>query len=233
MYQSVLKTAWKNYGLSQSRGAPPQGSVVICIHMASVWVPFTSEAKEAIAGYDEIIEEAKRALQECGRKLGLWLRKREQAKSEFERRHTFQRYIEEVAHACKSIKGGKLDAEKLKKQLSKIAEEVTGGEETDRILNKKKPEEPQLEYVVERTEEGLKGDVPVLLNADGTPAEVPSAPAPAPAPVETPELIKGATKGQRKKVNLNKPAPKRKKGGKAKAKAKAKKKGKPEKTLFD
>ena len=43
-------------------------------------------------------------------------------------------------------------------------------------------------------------------------------------------IIEGATKGQRRKVNLNRPVPKAKKGGKAKAE---KKKGKPEKTLFD
>ena len=229
MYQSVLKTAWRNYGLSQSRGAPPQGPLVVFIHMASVWVPFTSEAKEAIAGYDEIIEEAKRALQECGRKLGTWLRKREHAKSEFQRRHTFQRYIEEVAEACKRLKGGRLDALKLKKQLTKIAEKVTGGEETDRILNK---QPVQLEHVVERTEEGLTGDVPVLLtekeetDEQGSPESSSADPA---EPVEAPELIKGATKGTRRKVDLSKPARGKKKGGKAKGRGKKK----TEKTLFD
>ena len=50
------------------------------IHMASVWVPFTSESKEAIADYDEIRKEMKLALMECGRKLGTYLRKREQMK---------------------------------------------------------------------------------------------------------------------------------------------------------
>jgi DNA topoisomerase-6 subunit B len=227
----VLKTAWRNYGLSQSRGAPPQGPLVVFIHMASVWVPFTSEAKEAIAGYDEIVEEARRSLQECGRKLGKWLRKREHAKSEFQRRHTFQRYIEEVADACKRIKGGRLDTLKLKKQLTKIAERVTGGEETTRILENK-PDE--LEHVVERTEEGLTGDVPVLLTDESQQALEQGTPLPeqpAPEPVETPELIKGATKGKRKKVDLTKPA-KRKKKGKAKGK-RGKKKGKREKTLFD
>ena len=44
------------------------------IHMASVWVPFTSESKEAIADYDEIRKEMKLALMECGRKLGTYLR---------------------------------------------------------------------------------------------------------------------------------------------------------------
>ena len=42
----------------------------VLIHIASVWVPFTSESKEAIAAYPEILKEIKLGLQECGRKLG-------------------------------------------------------------------------------------------------------------------------------------------------------------------
>jgi len=216
MYQGVLKTAWRNYGLSQSKGAPPQGALVIFIHMASVWVPFTSEAKEAIAGYDEIMDEVKRALQECGRKLAIWIHKREHAKNEFERRNTFQRYIEEVAEACKRIKKGKLDAERLKKQLKRIAEEITGGEETDRLLDKKKQQaEAGLENTVELTPEGLKGDLPALAPESAAPADTGTAEA-APvvaalpaaakaAPPQTGELIRGATAtSKRAKVNLSK-----------------------------
>ena len=47
--KSVINTAWRNYGLSQSRGALPIGPCTIVVHIASVWVPFTSESKEAIA----------------------------------------------------------------------------------------------------------------------------------------------------------------------------------------
>jgi DNA topoisomerase-6 subunit B len=240
MYQGVLKTAWRNYGLSQSKGAPPQGPLVIFIHMASVWVPFTSEAKEAIASYDEIMDEVKRAVQECGRKLGIWIHKREHAKNEFDRRNTFQRYIEEVAEACKRIKKGKLDADRLKKQLQKIAEEVTGGEETDRLLNKKKERaEAEMENTVELTPEGLKGDLPILLpegadavaEAVAADAVVTATPAAAKAPApQTGELIEGATaKSKRgKKVDLSKIPTKL--GAKAEA---APKKGKSEKGLFD
>jgi DNA topoisomerase VI subunit B len=68
----VIETGWRNYNLSQPRGSLPVGPMVIMIHMASVWVPFTSESKEAIADYDEIRKEMKLALQECGRKLGTY-----------------------------------------------------------------------------------------------------------------------------------------------------------------
>ncbi len=66
--KSIIQTNWKAYGLSQSSGSIPIGPVIILIHIASVWAPYTSEAKEAIAHYPEIIKEVKLALQEVGRK---------------------------------------------------------------------------------------------------------------------------------------------------------------------
>ncbi|UCC30783.1 MAG: DNA topoisomerase VI subunit B, partial [Phycisphaerales bacterium] len=54
MFKAVVETKWNNYGLSQSSGALPHAPMVALIHMASVWVPFISEGKEAIADYDEI-----------------------------------------------------------------------------------------------------------------------------------------------------------------------------------
>src|SRR5713226_5276458 len=86
-FKAVLETAWRNYGVAQSRGALPAGPMVVFVHMGSVWVPFTSESKEAIADYDEIRKEIKLALQECGRRLGMFVRRRERAKSEFRRRY--------------------------------------------------------------------------------------------------------------------------------------------------
>jgi DNA topoisomerase-6 subunit B len=163
-YKAAVATTWKNYGIKGSRGSLPEGPMTIFVHMASVWVPFTSEAKEAIAEYDEIIKEIKLALQECGRKLGIWVRKRQHAKSEFERRNAFQRYIAEVAEACGRLKDGKLDTEKLKKQLARTAEEITGGEETDRLLNlNKDAEEQELADAIIRTPDGaVQGNVSQL-----------------------------------------------------------------------
>ena len=64
-FKAALSTTWRNYGVSQSRGALPAGPMVIFVHMASVWVPFTSESKEAIADYDEIQKEITLALREA------------------------------------------------------------------------------------------------------------------------------------------------------------------------
>ena len=164
-FKSVLDTSWRNYGVAQSRGALPAGPMVIFVHMASVWVPFTSESKEAIADYDEIRKEIKLALQECGRRLGVFLRRRERAKDEFRRRNVFELYIEEVVDACARLKGGKLAKEKLKEQLQKIATKRTGGQKIDEILGHDGGGPEGLPHSIIVTEEGPAGDAPELPSA--------------------------------------------------------------------
>jgi DNA topoisomerase-6 subunit B len=110
-FKAVAETGWRNYNLSQPRGSLPNGPLVIMIHVASVWVPFTSESKEAIADYDEIRKEMKLALMECGRKLGTYLRKRQKMQREAARRDVFERYIGEISKAVNAING--TDAKKL------------------------------------------------------------------------------------------------------------------------
>ncbi|MFN9124854.1 MAG: DNA topoisomerase VI subunit B [bacterium] len=104
-FKAVEETPWKNYAMQQPRGSLPIGPLVVMIHMASVWVPFTSESKEAIADYDEIRKEMRLALMECGRKLGTYLRKRQKMRREGERRDVFERYIGEIAKALNAITG--------------------------------------------------------------------------------------------------------------------------------
>jgi len=123
IYKTVVETNWRNYGVDQSRGAPPTGPLVIVVHLASVWVPFTSESKEAIASYDEICREIKLALQECGRKLAAFLRKRGRKQKEKQRRSVFLRYITEIVEAVNAIKP--IDKEKFRDDLLKLAKKHT------------------------------------------------------------------------------------------------------------
>jgi DNA topoisomerase-6 subunit B len=170
-FKAVLDTTWRNYGVAQSRGALPAGPMVIFVHMASVWVPFTSESKEAIADYDEIRKEIKLALQECGRRLGVFLRRRERAKSEFRRRNIFELYIEEVVEACNRLKGGKLPREKLKEQLQKIALKRTGGQKVDELLGRDGGGPEGLPHSIIVTPEGLEGEAPDIPANAGAPEE--------------------------------------------------------------
>jgi DNA topoisomerase-6 subunit B len=158
-FKAVLNTNWKNYGVAQSRGALPSGPMVIFVHMASVWVPFTSESKEAIADCDEIQQEITLALRECGRRLGLFLRRRERAASEYRRRNLFELYLEEVVEACNRLKGGKLARERLKAQLQRIAAARTGGAKTDEALGKTGEGPEGLPHSIIVTEGRVEGEV--------------------------------------------------------------------------
>src|SRR3984885_15717584 len=66
--EAIYDTNWRNYELSQPKGSLPVGPLAIVVHLASVWVPFTSEAKEAVAHYDDLLREAKLATQGRRRK---------------------------------------------------------------------------------------------------------------------------------------------------------------------
>jgi DNA topoisomerase VI subunit B len=105
MTQGVLRTNWRSYGVSQSRGALPSGPILILVHIASVWVPFTSEAKEALAHYDDIITELKFALQECGRRLGRHLSRRRRVADEDKKRRYIEQYIPQIGDALQEILG--------------------------------------------------------------------------------------------------------------------------------
>jgi DNA topoisomerase-6 subunit B len=121
--QTVTSTNWRSYGLAQSRGSLPKGPVTLMVHIASVWVPFTSESKEAVAAYPEIQKELRLALQAVGRKLGMYLRRRNRVRQEGERRNIFLRYLGEVAAAVSEING--TNRSELYDQLMKVAKRRT------------------------------------------------------------------------------------------------------------
>ncbi len=122
-HKAVLETNWRNYGLSQSRGALPAGPMMLMVHIASVWVPFTSESKEAVAHYPEIIKELKLAIQDCGRKLGMHVRKQKRIKAELVKRGYIETYLPHISQALKDIltlKDGQIG--KLEDNLKNILE---------------------------------------------------------------------------------------------------------------
>jgi DNA topoisomerase-6 subunit B len=103
--KAITETNWRAYGLPQPGGGLPQGQMAILVHIASVWVPFTSESKEAIASYPEIIKEVKLALQVCGRKLATYIRKGKRLKREFDKREYIEKYIPHIGIALEEILG--------------------------------------------------------------------------------------------------------------------------------
>ncbi|MCA8952485.1 MAG: DNA topoisomerase VI subunit B, partial [Planctomycetes bacterium] len=118
--KAVIATNWKNYGLQQPRGALPIGPMVIFVHIASVWVPFTSESKEAIAGYEEIQAELRLALQDCGRKVGIHVRKGKKLANEFKKRNYIETYIPHLVQGLRDILD--LDDKATERTASKLTE---------------------------------------------------------------------------------------------------------------
>jgi DNA topoisomerase-6 subunit B len=117
------------------------------VHMASVWVPFTSESKEAIAGYPEIQKELRLALQAVGRKLGMYLNRRQKVKQEGERRSVFLRYLGEVAGAVGMIHD--LEDKKVKalyEKLLHVAKRKTAEADTKLDERGKKVEHDEEEF---------------------------------------------------------------------------------------
>jgi len=123
---AVVRTDWRNYLLSQPKGSLPVGPMALLVHIASVWVPFTSESKEAVAHYPEITREVQLAAQECGRKLATFIRRRKAADYQAQRRSIFELYIEEVAAAIGRITKRKPDP--IKREFLEVAHKVTAAE---------------------------------------------------------------------------------------------------------
>jgi DNA topoisomerase VI subunit B len=134
MTEAIVKTDWRNYLLSQPKGSLPVGPMALLVHIASVWVPFTSEAKEAVAHYPEITREIQLAAQECGRKLAAHIRKKKHADYQSQRRSIFELYIQEVAQAIGKITGKSPDP--IKRDFLRLADRVTEQdlEEQDAVL---------------------------------------------------------------------------------------------------
>jgi DNA topoisomerase-6 subunit B len=74
---SVQTMDWRRYGLDQRGGSGlPVGPCLLLVHVASTKIPFTSEAKEAIAEDPEIDKELTLALQAAARHLRSHLSRR-------------------------------------------------------------------------------------------------------------------------------------------------------------
>jgi DNA topoisomerase-6 subunit B len=102
----VKGIGWRNYKLSQSGGyGLPDGPVVLLVHIASTNVPFTSEAKDAVANVPEIEDEIERAVREAARKLKSYLKEQQSLKKRREKEDVLARILPVMAEKAASIVG--------------------------------------------------------------------------------------------------------------------------------
>jgi DNA topoisomerase-6 subunit B len=144
---------FRRYGFSQPSTSLPAGPLIILIHFASVWVPFTSEGKQAIANYPEILKEIKLALQDAGRKLGAYVNQKVRQGEIQLRKELFEKYVPELAESLAKLTDKSKD--KIIRDLEKIIieKDAKRGEEPEKsgesepvekeVKNEEKSEEPE------------------------------------------------------------------------------------------
>ncbi len=121
--RAVISTDWRNYGMQQGKGALPAAPMVLFVHVASVWVPFTSESKEAVAAYPEIVRDLRLGLQEVGRRLGVFIRHRQRLAEADKKRSYIESYIPHIGIALREILGlSKAEEQKVVETLTDTLE---------------------------------------------------------------------------------------------------------------
>lgn len=118
--EAIRDVDWSRYGLNES-GERPAGPVYILVHMASVWVPFTSEGKEAIATYPKIKKEMKLALQEAGRDLKRHISQKRKREMREKKAKKLSAYSQEMVPALSSL--AEVDSEHIRSHLETLLQE--------------------------------------------------------------------------------------------------------------
>ena len=104
--KAVESVDWKRYGLDQPGGKGiPKGPAAVLIHLASTNVQFTSEAKEAVASNEEVIDEIRKALLEVGRGLKNHLKRSSQRKKAREKFELINVILPEISQKSSQILG--------------------------------------------------------------------------------------------------------------------------------
>ncbi len=130
--KAIGSVDWRRYGLEQRGGQGiPVGPAIIIVHVASTRVPFTSEAKEAIADVPEIREEIELALKALGRQLRIYRVKKERKSKLSEKFFLVNKILPEIAR--KSAEIVEKPVPPLEPVISKIMNIVWIDEDTERV----------------------------------------------------------------------------------------------------
>ena len=104
--KAVQSINWRLYGLEQKGGkGTPSGPAIILIHVASTNIPFTSEAKEAIADISEIKKDIVLALRNNAKTLARHLKKQKKRAKVSEKFDLVQKVLPAIAEKTSSVVG--------------------------------------------------------------------------------------------------------------------------------
>lgn len=127
--KAIESVDWRQYGLDQAGGrGVPKGPAAILVHLASTNVQFTSEAKEALADNNEVLEETRKALLEMGRGLRKHLDKKKKMAKTQEKFELVNDIIPAIAEKSAQILGRPVP--ELAGSITKIMSAVIAESET-------------------------------------------------------------------------------------------------------
>lgn len=125
--KAITEVDWRNYGIQQQEKSIPQAPLIILVDFLSVWIPYKSEGKQAIAEYPEILKEIKLALQELGRKLKIYLNKKKKRLEKIKKKRILERYLPEVIRSISEIT--KKDEKEIKLLIENLIKKKVGENE--------------------------------------------------------------------------------------------------------
>ena len=103
---AIASVDWRRYGLDQKGGTGiPVGPALVLVHVASTKIPFTSEAKEAIAEDPEIDRELTLALQAAARHLKTHLSRMSRRDFASEKFAIIQKILPKLAEKTSTLVG--------------------------------------------------------------------------------------------------------------------------------
>lgn len=119
--KSIESVNWKSYGLNQSKNSVPLGPYIIAVSVVSPFIKFKNASKETVDASDELINELRLALIQCGQRLGAHIR-REAKMADMERK---LQHIEQFAPIlvkglCRITGSGEKREKKALEGLAKI-----------------------------------------------------------------------------------------------------------------
>ena len=104
--KAIQSINWRQYGIEQRGGkGTPNGPAIILVHIASTNIPFTSEAKEAVADISEIKKEIKLALRNNAKTLSRHLKKQKKREKVTEKFDLVQKILPAIAEKASSVVG--------------------------------------------------------------------------------------------------------------------------------
>ncbi len=103
---AIASMDWRRYGLDQKGGSGlPVGPMLVLVHVASTKIPFTSEAKEAIAEDPELDKELTLALQSAARHLRTHLSRKSRREFASDKFAIIQKILPKLAEKTSHLVG--------------------------------------------------------------------------------------------------------------------------------